>query len=77
MTPGPLVELLERLGQLDVHLVIVERALDVADVVEQALEDVRVGSTAAEALDRRQGRIAEVRVLLVTPADADQVEALR
>ncbi len=73
---GTLVELVQGPPQLGVDLLVIERSGDVADLVDQPLEHVRIRPAAGEALDRLLDPLAELFVRLLAARDPDQLEAL-
>ncbi len=73
---GLLLALVEHLAELAVDGLVVERAGHVADVLEQAVQDVVVGRAPGEAADRLLALLAVVLVLFFFARHADQVEAL-
>jgi len=62
---GLLFELVEHLRERRVDISVVERPGDVLDVVEQATQDVLIGSPPGEAADRFLALLAVVLVLLL------------
>ena len=73
---GGLVELVERLAQRLVDRRVVEHPRHVADLVEELVEDGRVGLAPRELLDGVLRLRAELLVGVVRARHADEVEAL-
>jgi hypothetical protein len=72
-----LVELRERLAQTAVAGHVVEGELDIAELLEQAVEHAWIRRRAAEGADRLTRDVAVLVVAHRAARDADQVEALR
>jgi hypothetical protein len=73
---GVVVELVQGAGERLVHARLVERAGDVADLLEQLLEHRLVGLAPRELLDRLLGHVAELLVGHLRARHANEVEAL-
>ena len=70
------LERVERLRELAVAVLVVEREPDVGEPLEQPVEHGVVGLPARELLDRLAREVAELVVGLLAARDPDQVEAL-